>query len=254
MAEESSAKRHHGEPSDKSSNLINVHVPDEKREYTRTLTEVELHGKEMLEIICTSELDKADEVMSRLRMKGGGLYPSFIGVDVEYTSDDEPPQMAAVLQLCVEELCLVYHIVVATKWPKRLKEFLQEGKLYTFVGFSIGGDKRMLNKSGLEINPNNFIDMQRKWKDPKTDKYYDSLADVVGGVIHPFYSGMKKKMDKAYHKLWGTSPLPDNLITYTGIDAYATYKSWKTIDNTVTGWDISKEQEADPYYHCSFVG
>ena len=45
--------------------------------------------------------------------------------------------------------------------PKRLKDFLQEEKLYTFVGFSIGGDKRMLDKSGLEINPNNFIDMQR---------------------------------------------------------------------------------------------
>ena len=111
----------------------------------------------------------------------------------------------------------------------------------------------MLEKSGLEINPNNFIDMQRKWKDPKTDKYYDSLADVAGGVIHPFYKDMKKKMDKGEHQLWGTSPLPDNLITYAGIDAYATYKSWKTIDNIVTGWDISKEQEVDPYYHCNFA-
>ena len=116
MAEEPSAKRHHGEPSDKSRNLIDVHVPGEKREYTRTLTGVELHGKETLEILCTSEPDKADKVMSRLRMKGGGLYPSFIGVDVEYTSDDEPPQMAAVLQLSIEELCLVYHTAEATKW------------------------------------------------------------------------------------------------------------------------------------------
>ena len=137
--------------------------------------------------------------------------------------------------------------------PKRLKDFLQEEKLYTFVGFSIGGDKRKLEKSCLEINPNNFIDMQRKWKDPKTSKYYDSLADVAGGVIHPFYEGMKKKMNRADHKLWGNSPLPDNLITYAGIDAYATYKSWKTIDNIVTGWDSTKEQEADPYYHCNFA-
>ncbi|XBI25452.1 hypothetical protein VPH35_050388 [Triticum aestivum] len=114
-------------------------------------------------------------------------------------------------------------------------------------------DKRMLEKSGLEINPNNFIDMQRKWKDPKTTKYYDPLADVAGGVIHPFYESMKKKMDRADHKLWGTSPLPDNLVTYAGIYAYATYKSWKTIDNIMTGWDISKEQEADPYYHCNFA-
>ncbi|XP_073355062.1 uncharacterized protein [Aegilops tauschii subsp. strangulata] len=215
MAEEPSAKHHHGETLDKSSNLVDVHVPSEKREYTRTLTGVELHDKETLEIVCTSKPDKADKMMSRLRMKGGGLYPSFIGVDVEYTSEDEPPQMAAVLRLCVEELCLVYHIAAATKWPKRLKQFLQEEKLYTFSGLSIGGDKRMLNKSGLEINPNNLIDMQRKWKVPTTNKYYDSLADVAGSVIHPFYNGMKKKMDmKEDHKLWGTSPLPDKLIKY----------------------------------------
>ncbi|KAF7028626.1 hypothetical protein CFC21_040511 [Triticum aestivum] len=253
MAEEPSAKRHHAETSDKRSNLVDINVPREKRDYTGTLKGVELHDKETLEIVCTSEPDKADEMTSRLRRKGGGLYPSFIGVDVEYTDDEKSPQMAAVLQLCVEELCLVYHIAAATKWPKRLKDFLQEEKLYTFVGFSIGGDKRMLEKSGLEINPNNFIDMQRKWKDPKTDKYYDSLADVAGGVIHPVYEGMKKKMNREDHKLWGNSPLPDNLITYTGIDAYTTYKSWKTIDNIVTGWDSSKEQEADPYYHCNFA-
>ncbi|XBI90524.1 hypothetical protein VPH35_028125 [Triticum aestivum] len=199
MAEEPSAKRHHGETSNKSSNLVDIHVPGKKHEYTKTLIGVELHGKETLEIICTSIPDKADEVMSRLMMKGGGLYPNFIGVDVEYTDEEEPPQMAVVPQLCVEELCL------------------------------------------------------RKWKDPKTKKYYDSFADVAGGIIHPFYEGMKKKMNRADHKLWGTSPLPDNLITYAGIDAYATYKSWKTIDNIMTGWDISKEQEADPYYHCNFA-
>ncbi|KAF7064114.1 hypothetical protein CFC21_070528 [Triticum aestivum] len=238
MAEEPSTKRHHGETSDK-----------------KTLTGVELHGKETLEIVYTSELEKANEMMSRLRMKGDGLYPSFIGVDVEYTSEDEPPQMAAVLQLCVEELFLVYRIAAATRWPKRLKQFLQEEKLYTFAGFSIEGDKRMLNKSGLEINRNNFINMQRKWKVPTTTKFYDSLPDVAASVIHPFYKGMKKNIDKEEdHKLWGISPLPDKLIEYAGIDAYAMYKSWKIINNIVTGWDISKEREADPYYHCNFTG
>ena len=69
MAEEPSAKRHHAETSDKRSNLVDINVSDEKRDYTRTLKGVELHGKETLEIVCTSEPDKADEVISRLWKK-----------------------------------------------------------------------------------------------------------------------------------------------------------------------------------------
>ncbi|KAM3292585.1 hypothetical protein ACQJBY_036365 [Aegilops geniculata] len=116
MVEEPSAKCHHGETSDKSSNLNVVHAPGEKRAYTKTLTGVELHGKEMFEIVCTSEPDKADEMISRLWRKAGGFHRRIVGVGVHYTREDEPPQMAAVLQLCVEELYLVYHIVEATKW------------------------------------------------------------------------------------------------------------------------------------------
>ena len=134
-------------------------------------------------------------------------------------------------------------------------DMLQHDKLFIFAGFSIESNKEKLKLSGMEINPNKFIDIQRKWGVPYTGKEYDSLTDVAASVIHPFYKGMKKNINmQEDYKLWGTSPLPDNLITYAGIDAYATYKSWKTIDNIVTGWDISKEQEADPYYHCNFAG
>ena len=87
MAEEPSAKRHHAETSDKRSNLVDINVPGEKREYTTTLKGVELHGNETLEIVYTSVPEKADEVISRLWRKLG----------VHYTNEDEPPQMAAVL-------------------------------------------------------------------------------------------------------------------------------------------------------------
>ncbi|XP_040256319.2 uncharacterized protein [Aegilops tauschii subsp. strangulata] len=220
MAEELCAKHNHGEPSDKSSNLVDVHVPGEKREYTKTLTGVELHGKEMLEIVCTSEQDKADEMISRLWKKACGQRRRIVGVHVHYTSEDEPPQMAAVLQLCVDELCLVYHIAASTKWPKHLNDMLQHERLFTFAGFSIESDKEKLKLSGLEINPNKFIDIQRKWRVPYTGKEYDSLTDVAASVIHPFYKGMKKNINtQEDHKLWGTSPLPDNLIEYVGVDA-----------------------------------
>ncbi|XBJ11767.1 hypothetical protein VPH35_016414 [Triticum aestivum] len=255
MAEEASAKRHCGQTSDQSGNLDVVHVPGHKREYTVTLKGVALHGKETLEVVCTSEPDKADEMIFRIRRSACGSYPHIIGVDVEFTKDDEPPQMAAVLQISVEGLCLVYHIAAAIKWPKRLKELLQEEKLFTFAGFSIKNDRDKLNLSGLEINPNKHIDIQRNWRVPYKEKPYGSLADVAASVIHPFYSKMKKKIDrKADHKLWGDNPLPDYLIEYAAIDAYATYNSWKIIDNIKRGLEISKEQEVDPYYHCHYAG
>ncbi|XBI34787.1 hypothetical protein VPH35_120551 [Triticum aestivum] len=255
MLEEASAKRHCGQTSHQSGNLDVVHIPGQKREYTVTLTGVELHDKETLEVVCTSKPDKADEMISRIRRSACGSYPHMMGIDVEFTKDDEPPQMAAVLQISVEDLCLVYHIAAATKWPERLKELLQEEKLFTFSGFSIKNDRDKLKLSGLEINPKKNIDIQRNWRVPYNGKSYDSLADVAASVILPFYRKMKKKIDReADHKLWGDSPLPNYLIEYAAIDVYATYKSWKIIDNIKRGLEISKEQEEDPYYHCHCAG
>ena len=54
--------------------------------------------------------------------------------------------------------------------PKCLKEFPQEEKLYTFAGFSIESDKEKLKLSGMEINPNKFIDIQRLSRVPYTGK------------------------------------------------------------------------------------
>ena len=116
MAEEPSAKRPRGETSDQSTEVDDVQVPDQKHDYKRHLKEVDIHGKEKLVVVCTSNPDEADKMISRILKRVCGLYPPFIGVDVEYTREDEPPQRVAVLQLCVEELCLVYHITAATKW------------------------------------------------------------------------------------------------------------------------------------------
>ncbi|XP_073353553.1 uncharacterized protein [Aegilops tauschii subsp. strangulata] len=214
MAEEASAKRHCGQRSDQSGNLDVVHVPGQKCEYTVTLKGIELHGKETMEVVCTSEPDKADEMIFRIRRSACGSYPHIIGVNVEFT---KMMNLRRWQQFC------------SSAW--RLK------------------------MSGLEINPNKHIDIQHNWRVPYNGKPYDSLADVAASVIHPFYSKMKNKIDKqADHKLWGVSPLPDYLIEYTAIDAYATYKSWKIIDNIKRGLEISKEQEEDPYYYCHYVG
>ncbi|KAI5015514.1 hypothetical protein ZWY2020_056904 [Hordeum vulgare] len=105
-------------------------------------------------------------MINMIRMRVVGLYPQYIDVDVEYTREDEPPQRAAVLQLCMEELCEVYHMTTTTKWPNDLHPLLKEEKLYTFVSFSIGSDKEILKESGLEINPDKYIDVKGKWTVP----------------------------------------------------------------------------------------
>ena len=128
--------------------------------------------------------------------------------------------------------------------------------MFTFAGFSIHNDKEMLKMSGLEINPEKYIDIQKNYRVPYgcRKKPYDSLADVAASVIHPFYQNMKKKINRTEdHKLWGISPLPDYLIEYAAKDAYATYKAWKIIDNIKSGVEISEAQEADPYYHCHYA-
>ncbi|KAI4999018.1 hypothetical protein ZWY2020_057478 [Hordeum vulgare] len=242
MVEEPSAKRPRGETSDQNSEVDDVQVPGQKLDYTKHLNEVDIHGKEKLDVVCTCNPDEDDEMINKIRMRVGGMYPRYIGVDVEYITEDEPPQRVAVLLLCVEELCLVYHITGATKWPEGLRPLLKEERLYTFVSFSIGSDKRMLKESRLEINPDKYIDMQSKWIVPfMGGKRFHSMVDVACSMIHPFYKHMKYKIDgEEDHKLLGISSLPDYLIKYVAIDAYATYESWKRIENITIGLECSK--------------
>ena len=84
----------------------------QRRRYTRELHNVHLHGNHKLHVLCTSKGKDVDKMLSTFRRKLGGMPVKLVGVDVEYTHY-EKPQRAAVLQLCVEKECLVYHISAA---------------------------------------------------------------------------------------------------------------------------------------------
>ncbi|KAI4982357.1 hypothetical protein ZWY2020_022849 [Hordeum vulgare] len=231
-----SQKRLHEMSSEQAAQLEDDVAHAKKHDYTKVLKEVEAHNKEPLCVVCTCNPEEVGEMIKMMRLKLARMIDRIIGVDVEYTREDEPNQRATVLQLCLEEMVLVFHITMATKMPDGLDGFLKE-KMYTFVGFDITRDQEMLKKSGLEINPGKFIDMQKKWRHPYTHKPYDSLADVAGILVHPFYKHMKQKIKrKEDHKLWGIAPLPDYLIQYEAIDAYATYKAWTIINLVMKGF------------------
>ena len=106
--------------------------------------------------------------------------------------------------------------------------------------------------SGLEINPDKYVDMQRKWRVPNNGKKWQSLAEFAASLIHPSYKEMKQKIDrKSDHLLWGDSPLPNKLIEYAAKDAYVTYEAWKKIEITKEGLELWQEAEDhwdDPYY------
>ncbi|KAE8788774.1 hypothetical protein D1007_37137 [Hordeum vulgare] len=87
-----------------------------KNDYTKVLKEVEAHSKEPLCVVCTSNPEEADEMIKKMRLKLAGMIDGIIGVDVEYTREDEPNQRATVLQLCLEEMVLIFHITAATKF------------------------------------------------------------------------------------------------------------------------------------------
>ncbi|XP_020146928.1 uncharacterized protein [Aegilops tauschii subsp. strangulata] len=109
------------------------------RRYTRELHDVDLHGNHKLHVVCTSKGEDVDKMLSTLRRKLGGMPVKLVGIDVEYTHYVKP-QRAAVLQLCVEKECLVYHISAAKDRPMELDKVLMNGE-YTFVRFTIEGDK-----------------------------------------------------------------------------------------------------------------
>ena len=106
--------------------------------------------------------------------------------------------------------------------------------------------------SGLEINPDKYVDMQRKWRVPNNGKKWQSLAEFAASLIHPSYKEMKGNINKKLdHKRWGDSPLPDNLIKYAAKDAYVTYEAWKKIKTVKEGleqWQEAEDHWDDPYY------
>ena len=75
-----------------------------------------------------------------------------IGIDAEYTEHATGKiQRAAVLQLCLEDDVLVYHIIHSPSIPGELHDFLSREDVY-FCGAAIEGDKQKLEPYKLDLN------------------------------------------------------------------------------------------------------
>ncbi|KAE8815860.1 hypothetical protein D1007_06693 [Hordeum vulgare] len=113
MTEGLSHKRPGNELSEHATKHQDDIVPGEKLDYTKELKVVDALGEKTLYVLCTSNLEVANEMINKVRLNIGGMRDRNVNTEVEYSKEDYPNQRAAVLRLCLEEQVLVYHITTS---------------------------------------------------------------------------------------------------------------------------------------------
>lgn len=173
-------------------------------------------------------VEKAEDLLAASKLK-------IVGADVEFTPSGRN-QKAAVLQLCVGQDCLVYHIACAADpISKKFDDFLRNWR-YKFAGFDITRDRKMLGKYNLYIN--RHVDIQEIWKDPDLQKVgrdgelngKQGLKDVAGNLIDNSYYEMKGGMTNDDHQVWHRAPLSQKHKDYAAKDAYVAYELYRQLD------------------------
>ena len=111
------------------------------------------------------------------------------GLDVEYTTvlgrekdlKDEERKKPAVIQVCVNDLCLVYHICHADVECQDFKNILED-KTIKFVTVDFKNNKEVLRRIGLVVgNPFNLQ------KNRLASSRQPSMLTLAGAMVHPSY-------------------------------------------------------------------
>ena len=146
-----------------------------------------------------------------------------IGLDAEYTEHATGKiQRTAVLQLCLEDDVLVYHIIHSPSIPGELHNFLSREDVY-FCGAAITGDKQKLESYNLDLK--SITDIQTKIKIPieDCDKPTPSLFDVANFVL-----GTNLRTGDETLALrssgWENYPLTYERIKYAALDARVSFE------------------------------
>ena len=169
------------------------------------------------------------------------------GLDVEYTTvlgpekdlKDEGRKKPAVVQVCMHDLCLVYHICHADVECLDFKDFL-ESNLVKFVTVDFGNDKEVLRRIGLVVG--NTFDLQ---KNRLVSSRQPSMLTLAGAMVHPSYGKLEKPPYMFHRHAWQWNVLDIDHIQYTAMDGYLCfniYTGWMKSNNQVCG--SSKEVSA----------
>ncbi|KAM3243160.1 hypothetical protein ACQJBY_055245 [Aegilops geniculata] len=126
------------------------------------------------------------------------------GLDVEYTTvlgrekdlKDEERKKPAVIQVCVHNVCLVYHICHADVECQDFKNFLKD-KTVKFVTVDFKNDKEVLGRIGLVVG--NPFDLQKNRLVPSRQP---SMLTLAGAMVHPSYRKLEKPHYTFHRHAW----------------------------------------------------
>ena len=94
------------------------------------------------------------------------------------------------IQVCVHDLCLVYHTCHADVECQDFKDILGSN-LVKFVTVDFTNDKRVLGQIGLIVG--NPFDLQKNRLLPSSGQ--PSMLTLAGAMVHPSYG----KLEKPHH-------------------------------------------------------
>ena len=181
-----------------------------------------------------------------LRMFNSSTDEWVAGLDVEYTTvlgrekdlKDEERKKPAVIQVCVHNVCLVYHICHADVECQDFKNFLKD-KRVKFVTVDFKNDRDVLRRIGLVVGQP--FDLQ---KASLVSSSQPSMLTLAAAMIDPSYAKLKKPHHE-FHHAWESKTLDEDHILYAAMDAYLClniYKGWMKKQSPVSG--SSKEASA----------
>ena len=116
------------------------------------------------------------------------------GLDVEYTTvlgsekklKEVENKKPAMIQVCMHDLFLVYHICHAGVECEEFKDFLMGGRV-KFVTVDFRNDKEILGRIGLVVGQPS--DLQ---KASLVSSSQPSMLTLAGAMVHPMYGELKK--------------------------------------------------------------
>ena len=127
------------------------------------------------------------------------------------------------IQVCVHNVGLVYHICHADVECQDFKNFLKD-KRVKFVTVDFRNERDVLGQIGLVVGK--AFDLQKNRLLPSRGQ--PSMLTLAAAMIDPSYAKLKKPHHE-FHHAWESKTLDEDHILYAAIDAYLClniYKGW----------------------------